>query len=124
MSGDLETETWTVTQTPATERVGQHVMTAPNSTVPDLDSTIWQYSRMGGSVVFDFRLGRDPRRFLGEFNGILQSDGYEEVLQTIQTYQNRSRIGKTIKLQCIFGRRLALTIAMITEPRKTAPNAR
>ena len=40
---------------------------------------LWQYSRPGGVVVFDFRMGREregPRRFLGNFEGILQSDGY------------------------------------------------
>ena len=40
---------------------------------------LWQYSRPGGEVVFDFRLGRKregPKRFLGNFEGILQSDGY------------------------------------------------
>jgi transposase len=40
---------------------------------------LWQYSRPGGSVVFDFRLnrGRDgPKRFLGQFEGVLQTDGY------------------------------------------------
>ena len=40
---------------------------------------LWQYGRPGGSVVFDFRLGRGregPKRFLGQFDGILQSDGY------------------------------------------------
>lgn len=40
---------------------------------------LWQYSRPGGTVVFDFRLGRGrdgPRRFLGQFEGILQTDGY------------------------------------------------
>src|SRR4030088_3248792 len=39
----------------------------------------WQYSRPGGAVVFDFRMGREregPKRFLGNFEGILQSDGY------------------------------------------------
>jgi hypothetical protein len=38
----------------------------------------WQYSRPGGQVVFDFRMGREregPKRFLGNFEGILQSDG-------------------------------------------------
>ena len=33
----------------------------------------------GGTVVFDFRLGRGrdgPKRFLGQFEGILQTDGY------------------------------------------------
>ncbi len=40
---------------------------------------LWQYSRPGGSVVFDFRLGRGregPKRFMGQFEGILQTDGY------------------------------------------------
>jgi transposase len=40
---------------------------------------LWQYSRPRGSVVFDFRLGRGregPKRFLGQFEGILQADGY------------------------------------------------
>ena len=40
---------------------------------------LWQYSRPKGPVVFDFRLGREregPKRFLGNFAGILQSDGY------------------------------------------------
>src|SRR5262249_54055592 len=40
---------------------------------------LWQYGRPGGTVVFDFRLGRGrdgPREFLGQFDGILQTDGY------------------------------------------------
>ena len=40
---------------------------------------LWRYSRPGGTVVFDFRLGRGrdgPKRFLGQFEGILQTDGY------------------------------------------------
>lgn len=40
---------------------------------------LWQYGRPGGAVVFDFRLGRGregPKQFLGEFAGILQTDGY------------------------------------------------
>jgi transposase len=40
---------------------------------------LWQYGRPGGGVVFDFRLGRGregPKRFLSQFEGILQSDGY------------------------------------------------
>src|SRR6516165_238931 len=40
---------------------------------------LWQYSRPDGSVVFDFQLDRGrqgPRQFLGEFAGILQTDGY------------------------------------------------
>lgn len=40
---------------------------------------MWEYSRPGGPVVFDFRMGRGregPLKFLGKFGGILQSDGY------------------------------------------------
>jgi hypothetical protein len=40
---------------------------------------LWQYSRPGGVVIFDFQLGRGregPKQFLGHFNGILQTDGY------------------------------------------------
>ena len=40
---------------------------------------LWQYGRPGGSVVFDFRLGRGrdgPKAFLGNFEGLLQTDGY------------------------------------------------
>ena len=40
---------------------------------------LWQYSRPGGGVVFDFRLGRGrdgPKKFLEQFEGILQTDGY------------------------------------------------
>lgn len=40
---------------------------------------LWQYGRPGGSVVLDFQLdrsGQGPRQFLGDFDGILQSDGY------------------------------------------------
>jgi transposase len=39
---------------------------------------LWQYGQPRGSVVFDFRLGRErdgPKRFLGAFAGRLQSDG-------------------------------------------------
>jgi transposase len=41
---------------------------------------LWQYSRPGGEVIFDFRLGRGregPKQFLGTFSGILQTDGYQ-----------------------------------------------
>jgi transposase len=40
---------------------------------------LWQYSRPGGNVMFDFQLGRGrdgPKKFLAGFNGILQTDGY------------------------------------------------
>ena len=40
---------------------------------------LWQYGSPGGTMVFDFRLGRGrdgPQQFLGSFHGILQTDGY------------------------------------------------
>jgi transposase len=40
---------------------------------------LWQYGTPGGGVVFDFQLGRGrdgPKKFLGQFEGILQTDGY------------------------------------------------
>jgi transposase len=41
---------------------------------------VWEYSRPGGIVVFDFQMGRGregPRNFLKGFRGKLQSDGYQ-----------------------------------------------
>lgn len=40
---------------------------------------LWQYSKPGGSVYFDFRMGRGregPKKFLSKFGGLLQTDGY------------------------------------------------
>ena len=40
---------------------------------------LWEFSRPGGIVVFDFQMGRGragPREFLQGFRGTLQSDGY------------------------------------------------
>jgi len=40
---------------------------------------LWQYSRPEGAVMFDFQMGRGregPRKFLGNYEGILQTDGY------------------------------------------------
>lgn len=40
---------------------------------------LWQYGQPGGSVMFDFRLGRGregPKEILGNYEGILQTDGY------------------------------------------------
>src|SRR5271154_388977 len=40
---------------------------------------LWQYGKPGGETVFDFCLGRGregPRKFLGGWEGILQTDGY------------------------------------------------
>jgi transposase len=41
---------------------------------------IWEFSRPGGVVIFDFQMGRGregPRNFLKGFRGHLQSDGYD-----------------------------------------------
>jgi transposase len=41
---------------------------------------LWQYGKPGGETVFDFRMGREregPLRFLGSWEGILQTDGYQ-----------------------------------------------
>jgi Transposase IS66 family len=41
---------------------------------------MWQYGSPSKGVVFDFRMGRDsdgPKQFLGEFEGLLQTDGYQ-----------------------------------------------
>lgn len=40
---------------------------------------LWQYGKPGGETVFEFCLGRGregPRKFLGNWEGILQTDGY------------------------------------------------
>jgi transposase len=40
---------------------------------------LWQYGLPGGSVVFEFQMGRGragPKQFLGSFEGLLQTDGY------------------------------------------------
>jgi transposase len=40
---------------------------------------LWQYGTPGGNVVFDFRMGRGregPVKFLGQYEGLLQTDGY------------------------------------------------
>ncbi len=70
------------------ELVGGSYMQADETPVPVQMSSkrgkhhqayLWQYGRPGGSVVFDFRLGRSregPVKFLGQYEGILQTDGY------------------------------------------------
>jgi hypothetical protein len=40
---------------------------------------LWQYGAPGGNVNFDFRMGRGregPAKFLAQYEGILQTDGY------------------------------------------------
>ena len=46
---------------------------------------LWQYGQPRGSTVFDFQLGRGregPKKFLGKFEGILQTDGYSAYERT------------------------------------------
>jgi len=46
----------------------------------DHQAYLWQYGKPGGETVFDFQLGRGregPRKFLGNWEGILQTDGYQ-----------------------------------------------
>ena len=41
---------------------------------------LWQYGKPGGETVFEFQLGRGregPKKFLGQWQGILQTDGYQ-----------------------------------------------
>lgn len=44
------------------------------------EAYLWQYGKPGGETVFDFCLGRGregPKKFLGAWEGILQTDGYQ-----------------------------------------------
>ena len=46
----------------------------------DHQAYLWQYGKPGGETVFDFQLGRGrdgPKQFLGKWEGILQTDGYQ-----------------------------------------------
>ncbi|MBZ5579776.1 MAG: IS66 family transposase [Acidobacteriia bacterium] len=46
----------------------------------DHQAYLWQYGQPGGETVFEFQLGRGregPRKFLGQREGILQTDGYQ-----------------------------------------------
>lgn len=68
--------------------LGESYLQADETTVPvqmhdgrgaDHQAYLWQYGRPGGETVFDFCLGRSrdgPRKFLGRWTGILQTDGY------------------------------------------------
>lgn len=45
----------------------------------DHPAYLWQYGQPGGETVFEFQLGRGrdgPKKFLGQWEGILQTDGY------------------------------------------------
>jgi transposase len=46
----------------------------------DHQAYLWQYGSPEGETVFEFQLGRGregPRKFLGDWEGILQTDGYQ-----------------------------------------------
>jgi transposase len=46
----------------------------------DHQAYFWQYGEPRGETVFEFQMGRGregPRKFLGEWEGILQTDGYQ-----------------------------------------------
>ena len=46
----------------------------------DHQAYLGQYGKPGGETVFDFQLGRGregPKKFLGKWSGILQTDGYQ-----------------------------------------------
>jgi transposase len=46
----------------------------------DHQAYLWQYGAPRGETVFEFQMGRGregPRKFLGEWEGILQTDGYQ-----------------------------------------------
>jgi transposase len=52
---------------------------APKKTGKNHRAYLWEYSRPGGLVVFQFEMGRGragPEKFLTGFRGILQCDGY------------------------------------------------
>jgi transposase len=69
--------------------LGAAYLQADETTVPvqmqdgrgaDHQAYLWQYGKPGGETVFDFCLGRGregPRKFLGKWEGILQTDGYQ-----------------------------------------------
>jgi transposase len=79
---------------PVVEAMRQDLLTAAylqadETTVPvqmhdgrgsDHQAYLWQYGQPGGETVFEFSLGRGregPRKFLGGWEGILQTDGYQ-----------------------------------------------
>ena len=69
--------------------LGAAYLQADETTVPvqmhdrrgaDHQAYLWQYGKPGGETVFDFCLGRGrdaPQKFLGKWEGILQTDGYQ-----------------------------------------------
>lgn len=78
-----------VVQAMRRDLLGALYLQADETTVPvqmqdrrgaDHQAYLWQYGKPGGETVFEFCLGRGregPRKFLGEWEGILQTDGYQ-----------------------------------------------
>ena len=78
-----------VVQAMRQDLLGASYIQADETTVPvqmhdkrgaDHQAYLWQYGKPGGETVFDFQLGRDrdgPKKFLGKWEGILQTDGYQ-----------------------------------------------
>jgi transposase len=71
------------------ELLRAHYLQADETIVPvqmhdgrgsDHAAYLWQYGTPGGETIFDFQLGRGrdgPAKFLKNWNGILQTDGYQ-----------------------------------------------
>ncbi|MGZ7030063.1 MAG: IS66 family transposase [Terriglobales bacterium] len=69
--------------------LGASYLQADETTVPvqmhdrrgsNHEAYLWQYGKPGGETVFEFCLGRGregPKKFLGDWEGILQTDGYQ-----------------------------------------------
>jgi len=78
-----------VVQAMRKDLLSAHYLQADETTVPvqmhdgrgkNHEAYLWQYGQPGGETVFDFCLhrGREgPKRFLGKWEGILQTDGYQ-----------------------------------------------
>jgi transposase len=78
-----------VTQAMRKDLLNGRYLQADETTVPvqmhdgrgkNHEAYLWQYGKPGGETVFDFCLhrGREgPKRFLGNWEGILQTDGYQ-----------------------------------------------
>jgi transposase len=57
---------------------------------------LWEYRNAAGATVFDFTLtrsGAEPARFLGDFRGLVQSDGYAAHDQLFTNGSGRRRVG-------------------------------
>ena len=78
-----------VTRAMRLDLLGAAYLQADETTVPvqmndrrgeNHQAYLWQYGKPGGETVFEFCLGRGregPNKFLGDWEGILQTDGYQ-----------------------------------------------